>query len=87
MRLAADDEITKWKFVSAHYKDLDGKLQVLYGCHVDFQKQAGSRGLEVRPQEDLEDGPRVEQRSKESSWDVLASDGKASLDDVENCPN
>ena len=38
MRPVAGDERTKLKCFSIHYQDLDGKLQVLYGLHVDFQK-------------------------------------------------
>ena len=39
MRPVAGDERTKLKCFSIHYQDLDGKLQVLYGLHVDFQKR------------------------------------------------
>ena len=39
MRPVAGDERTTLKCFSKHYQDLDGKLQVLYGLHVDFQKR------------------------------------------------
>ena len=39
MRPAADDERQMWDSFSTHYQDPDGKMQVLHGLHVDFQKR------------------------------------------------
>ena len=39
MRRAADDERTKWNCFSTHYQDPDGKMHVLHGLLVDFQKR------------------------------------------------
>ena len=36
---AADDKSTTWNCFSTHFHDDDGKLHVLHGLHVDFERR------------------------------------------------